>query len=181
MSKIICSSRSLDLEDLQGSTSRCAGTLDPWIQGSTSRFCIFAPFGESLALCTQICTFTVHMIPKASMWTNSLCHCQQILQDWDETFNLDRIGSFAGGFSFEGCNIGLPNHQSYFCISDSDWTVFYLICLKFPFEIWDQWMGKAFIYLRASCAPFTCCFVNSALFANTVSTKLKLPCSTCGL
>ncbi len=32
------------LVDLQGSTSRCAGTLDLWIQGSTSRFCIFCSF-----------------------------------------------------------------------------------------------------------------------------------------
>ena len=37
MSRIICSSRSLDLVALHGSTSRCAGTLDLWIQGSTSR------------------------------------------------------------------------------------------------------------------------------------------------
>ena len=46
--------------------------LEPWILGSRVQlqdFVSFAPFWESLALCTQICTFTVHMIPKASMWT----------------------------------------------------------------------------------------------------------------
>ncbi len=42
--KLSLGSLDLLLLDLQGSTSRCAGTLDPWIQGSTSGFCIFAPF-----------------------------------------------------------------------------------------------------------------------------------------
>jgi hypothetical protein len=44
--------------------------LEPWIFGSRVQlqdFGSFAPFWESSALGTQISTFTVHMIPKASM------------------------------------------------------------------------------------------------------------------
>ena len=76
---------------------------------------------------------------------NGFVQIQQILWNRDKTFNLDRVCSFVHGLAFEGCNVWPPNFLSYLCISESNWTVFYAVRSKYPFEIWNRWMGKTFI------------------------------------